>query len=322
MTEPFPKSVRRLWIRLTIVWAFAWLIGLMVFALVTHFLATQYYDEQLDSRLRIQAIAVYGLAFFDESGQFESGLLKYDDALFEPTTGVWIVEPGATPKFHLSDDKRFDSNKLIHVAKQVVRTDQEFLESGIDEFGEPFRLLAIPTYDADSVVPRAAIIVANNPTQINLAKQQLLFWTVLAVVLTGLGGIMVGSLIASWSLSPLARFISQREQFLSAAAHELRTPLASISAVVESGNAENEPANQALNRLTPLVTRATECTDNLLLYARLDAGIELLTNEPIRLDLLIEAEAPEDGVVTLELDETIIDGDAKLLKAMIRNLFE
>ena len=174
MNEPLPKSVRLLWVRLTLVWSALWLIGLFIFAAVTSQLANRYYKEQVDSRLEIQANAIYGLAFFNDAGEFESELLDYEDELFEPTAAVWFVEPTDPPKFHLADDQRLSEEKLVGIAKAVLWSEEEVLESGIDQFGQPYRLLAIPTYEVDDVVPRAAIIVINNPESLQLARRRLM----------------------------------------------------------------------------------------------------------------------------------------------------
>ncbi|MEM7454667.1 MAG: HAMP domain-containing sensor histidine kinase [Planctomycetota bacterium] len=309
-----------LWIRLTVVWTIAWILGLLVFAVVTSMLATRYYQEQVQSRLRIQAIAVYGLAYFDDDGSFESDLLEYDDDLFEPGAAVWFIEPADPPVVHLADDRRFTDSKLNDLAAMVVRTGMDHFESGTDQHGNPYQLLAIPTYEVDQLDPRAAIIVATNPQATIDAKTRLLTWTGVLFTLLGLAGVVVGALIARWSQRPLAAFIAQREHFLSAAAHELRTPLASISAVVESGKAGNEPPGDSLARLTPLIDKATGSMEDLLLYARLDAGNELMQRQPIRLDLLVEVCLPDEVDCKLVCQETTVTGDERLLKAVIRNL--
>ena len=318
--EPFPKSVRRLWIRLTSVWTLTWLSGLLIFGVTTSLLAIRYYNQQIDSRLRIQAIAVYGLAFFNEDGEFESDLLDYEDELFERDTGLWIIEPANQPIVHLSDGDRLSESTLNAIAGKVVNSGTDFRKSGTDRNGNPYRLLAIPTYDVDSMDPKAAIIVVTNPTASNTAMQRLLWRSSLLFAGLGLLGVVVGGIIAHWSLKPLARYISDREKFLSAAAHELRTPLAAIKAVVEAGVVETEQPTVSLGRLGPLVAKATDCMEDLLLYARLDADRELINKEPIRLDLLVEKCLPEECEIKFDLEETIVQGDERLLQALIRNL--
>jgi signal transduction histidine kinase len=319
--ERMPKSVRKLWLRLTATWSIAWSLGLLLFALVAIQLASLYYDQQVDSRLRIQAIAVYGLAYFDDDGTFESDLLSYETELFEEGAAVWFVEPGTPPVFHLgSGDRRLANSELVEIANLVVKEKADVLKTMNGVAGQRLRLLAIPTYQGTSEVPKAAIIVAVDPQSATRAKWAFVLASLGAATLLGLLGIGVGGFLAKSSLSPLSEMMKRREQFLSAAAHELRTPLASIQAVVESAGAGNEPAEVALDRIGPLVKKATSNVDDLLLHARLNADRIQLNPSLTRLDLLVEACIPEDAHVELHAEETTINCDSQLVTVAIRNL--
>jgi len=319
--EAFPASVRRLWLRLTAIWSAAWLSGMIVFATAAVWLAGRHFQSQLDARLRMQAIAVYGVAYFDEAGKFQSDLLKYEDELLEPGSSLWFVEPAESPIFHLGEsNERLPEDRLARLAAEIVRTNKEALLTELDTQGQPLRIVARPTYEATSVEPRAAIIVATNPDQVTRAAWRFGLAAIGVALVLGVTGIGVGGLLARYSLQPLAEFIAEREQFLAAAAHELRTPLSAIGAVVESAQAGNEPAATAVDRLRPLVDRATSCTEDLLLYARLEAGTQQLDRQPLRLDLLAECCLPEPPGIRFESEPVTIVGDATLLKTAIRNL--
>lgn len=60
--------------------------------------------------------------------------------------------------------------------------------------------------------------------------------------------------------------------------------------------------------------------DDLLVLARMDAGREDLRRERLRLDLLAEAVAAEYPDVRVEAVETVVNGDAGLLRRAISNL--
>jgi len=319
--DRLPRSVRKLWLRLTATWSIAWLLGMVLFALVAVQLASRYFDQQVDSRLRIQAIAVYGLAYFDDDGTFKSDLLSYETELFEEGAAVWFVEPGTPPVFHLgSDDRRLADSELVEIANQVVKEKTDILTTVIGSAGQRLRLLAIPTYQGTSEVPKAAVIVAVDPQSATRAKWGFVVASMAIAMLLGVLGIAVGAFLAKSSLRPLSEMMKRREQFLSAAAHELRTPLASIQAVVESACAGNEPAEVALDRIGPLVQKATSNVDDLLLYARLNADRIEIRPTPTRLDLLVEACIPEDAHVELHAEETTINCDSQLVTVAIRNL--
>ncbi|MCP4249966.1 MAG: HAMP domain-containing histidine kinase [bacterium] len=114
--------------------------------------------------------------------------------------------------------------------------------------------------------------------------------------------------------------LAQQERLLSDAAHELRTPVAKIRAVAESGMAGDEPPSDALGRVARLGEDAGQMVDDMLFLARLDADREELHKEPLRLDLLVEEVASKLDGVTIEAVETVVDGDAGLLRRAVSNL--
>ena len=133
-------------------------------------------------------------------------------------------------------------------------------------------------------------------------------------------GVLIGASLARRTLRPVLDSIEQRERFLAAAAHELRTPVASLGAVCASARAGDEPPDEALDRIAGLVEGMTGEVEQLLLFARLDAGPGL-DRKPVRLDLLAEAALPEEGV-ELHASETVIEADPALVEVAVRNLVE
>jgi signal transduction histidine kinase len=61
--------------------------------------------------------------------------------------------------------------------------------------------------------------------------------------------------------------------------------------------------------------------DDLLLYAQLDAGTADIARQCVRLDLLIEAAAPEDLELQIEGGEIEANVDPNLFAVLLRNLF-
>lgn len=219
-TEPFPRPARRLWLWLSIVWSTVWILGVGLFAIAAILIASRYFQQQLDSRIRVLATAIYGLAYFDENGQFQGDLLQYEDDLFEPGDGVWIIQPGPRATIHLGNqNRRFEADVLESIASQVVDGNEKIFADLTDANGRPLRLLAVPTYPGTSDQPMAAIIVAADPRATTRANWTFGMTAVIAALVLGLLGKGVGAMLASWSLRPLARFLAQRDQFLGAAAH-------------------------------------------------------------------------------------------------------
>ena len=117
-----------------------------------------------------------------------------------------------------------------------------------------------------------------------------------------------------------AGVLAQQERLLADAAHELRTPVARIRAVAESGLAGDEPTRDALERVADLGEDAGQMVDDMLFLARIDAEREEPDFEPLRLDLLVEEIASRNPGVSVDAVETIVDGDAGLLRRAIANL--
>jgi len=124
-------------------------------------------------------------------------------------------------------------------------------------------------------------------------------------------------------------FEGQRE-FVSNAAHELRTPLAIMRAELDVADPEASEAERAESSavLRRAVGRSEELIDRLLILARADAGVD--TAEPVALATLVEAAladmAPAAAARGLDVHVTPADievrGDRVLLGRMVANLIE
>jgi two-component system OmpR family sensor kinase len=150
----------------------------------------------------------------------------------------------------------------------------------------------------------------------------------LLLVLSVLGlcaiGTALGHLLSGLAMRPAIRSIEQHEQFLREAAHELRTPLAVMRLALDEGG---PPPHLAT--ISTQVTRMSALVAHLLDRARIrgadPASFEL---EPVRLDQVIEVaveelEDVEGGAdVRLDLEASVVTGNADLLAQAVRNLVE
>lgn len=311
-------GVRRLQWTLGVTWSVAWLGGLALFTTVLLTQEGQLRQQASESDLAIRASAVYGLVWFDADGRARTEALDVEPWLHDGTIEIWIIEPGSPPVRHVApQSSRVDVTSLERIAEEVVARNEE-VAGQLDDL--PY--LALPTYpEGPATQPHAAILTVGAPVPVGagpLARSAI----VLAAVL-GVAGIAVGVLLARWSVRPLVRTLRQRERFLIASAHELRSPIASLRAVCESGVAGDEPAEVALQRADRLSRETAERVDELLLYARLDAGQAQIHKELVRLDLLVESLC--DTHVAVEVGEEApspVELDPKLVRVAVRNLIE
>jgi PAS domain S-box-containing protein len=127
-----------------------------------------------------------------------------------------------------------------------------------------------------------------------------------------------------------------RERFLSVAAHELRTPVASLQLATEllarshrRGSLDDERLSRSLIRIDGAIKRVTSLVTELLDVSRLEAGAISFDAAPVDLEALlreIAARFDDDGGgdrLQLDADATvIITGSAERLDQVFSNLID
>ena len=323
--SPNVAAIRRLQLRLSLTWATAWAIGIGTLALIAIELDRSSRADELDGQLELTATAAYGLTWFDAKQSFHGEVLDLETEIVAGPLDIWILSPtrqGAPLQVHFSPRQpRFDLVDLDDLASLVVTTSKSIYRDGVDKSGHSYRLHARPTFaDFDDLKPRAAVIVIADSGPARRGQAE--FQSKILGLAFGLGaaGLLVGVALARWSLRPATLALLQRERFLSAAAHELRTPIASLRAVCDSALAGDEPAEVALSRASSLTGTAAEVIDDLLLYAKLETEAETILREKLRLDLLVEACLPAESSIPLDAEECVVEADARLVRVAVRNL--
>ena len=124
----------------------------------------------------------------------------------------------------------------------------------------------------------------------------------------------------------------RQRRFLADAAHELRSPVTSLRAQLET--AEEHDGTQIREVVPDLLAdtlRMQAITDELLLLARSDAGLVVRLVAPVDLDDVVEtvvaSQRLEDGLDGVEVDATGVHpvqtlGDPGLLEQVVRNLVD
>ena len=146
--------------------------------------------------------------------------------------------------------------------------------------------------------------------------------------------LLVAALVTWWiagvTLAPVRSASDRQRRFVADAAHELRSPIASIRQHAEVAAAH--PASTDVRELATTVTeesiRLQAIVDDLLLLARFDEGAMRLTHAEVDLDDVVLAEAARlRDASTLAIDShsvtaARVTGDDRYLARLVRNLGE
>jgi two-component system, OmpR family, sensor histidine kinase RstB len=114
--------------------------------------------------------------------------------------------------------------------------------------------------------------------------------------------------------------LESNKRLLAHASHELRTPLARIRMGVELLKRQDEPKRKA--ELERDIAELDQLIDEILLASRLDAVAEIDKREEVDLLALAAEECARYEDCALDGEPLLVQGDARLLRRMIRNLLE
>ncbi len=275
--------------------------------------------------MELYAMALYGIAWFDEQETFHDEWLRREPLMLEPPFDLWVATPtvsGMTYHFR-PQPQRYTEPDFAALRDSVLGDAEDVWMTVASSIGDEELVFATPAFaEASDEQPVAmiAVVAQYAPTQLAIRR----FGTRLlaGVAVLGVAGLAVGAALSWWSLKPAVESLRQREKFLAGAAHELRTPLATLRSIVDGARSGAEPAEKAMQRIGPMLEETGQLVSDLLLFARLDSGHEVLRRERVRLDLLVETCVPEDQEHDFQLDlaPTEVSADPRLAATAIRNL--
>jgi signal transduction histidine kinase len=134
--------------------------------------------------------------------------------------------------------------------------------------------------------------------------------------------------LARVSVRPLVTAREREERFAADAAHELRTPLATIAAVAQGARTADATAQtQALAKITGIALEASTLLGDLLTLMR-DAPDERRLHEPVDVGAVVGAvvrdERPRADTLRIDAstppDGAYVIGDDRALRQLVRNL--
>ena len=118
----------------------------------------------------------------------------------------------------------------------------------------------------------------------------------------------------------IQELIKAHKMLLANASHELRTPLTRLRMGIELLKEKADPARKA--ELEQDIAELDQLIDEILLSSRLDAMERLDLVEPVDLLALAAEEASHYDGATVTGTPVTVQGDARLLRRLIRNLLE
>lgn len=173
----------------------------------------------------------------------------------------------------------------------------------------------------------------------DLAGQTRALWLMALLYLLMLAGGLALLYLINWFLArlvlrPTEEGVRRQTEFVAAASHELRSPLAVIRASLSAAQAAKEEEADKYQQAAALeAARMTHLVDDLLLLAGGDAGSWTLHPQPVDLDTLLIGAAEvyrplakqKDVGLTLDLpEETLptVKGDAERLRQILAVLLD
>ncbi|MFD3930186.1 sensor histidine kinase [Streptomyces sp. NPDC058614] len=272
----------------------------------------------LDHEAGGRAVGLSRAVWFDAGTLHLEPLSEDELARGAQVLAVLQAAPGESPSLRNVVPARSalpDQDRLDQVWQSVLEDQDTVLVSAPSAEGGRLRWAAAPVWDGDRI--GAAVLVGTELARSEHDHEVLVRWLALGCTALVCCAAAVGHLLSGRAMRPALRGLGQQEQFLAEAAHELRTPLATLRLVVERGGSSDE-AVRLVDRLSRLVT-------GLLARARMEAGAERAELVPLRLDQLVETtvdELPDHEGVTVSSEPVVVLGDPDLLAQAVRNLVE
>ncbi|AZM56284.1 two-component sensor histidine kinase [Streptomyces sp. WAC 01529] len=324
--------VKRLRRRITALFAFTSAVGLVAMALFAVRSDDVRWREQVDHSMDVDTSWALGLLETDEEGRLDTTVL------------VDTMGTACPPFFVLSVPSDADADLVVEhaphrpclsvsptvvqdAAQEAVRADGARAFDRRTSDGEPVRVFALPYYPLDAAEregPEGALVTVSKTTG-QRADHRRLTWVVTGgcAVLVLLSA-AVGHLLSGRAIRPALAALGQQEAFLADAAHDLRTPVASLHTLAETALRGETDSTEVHRRTLRLAQAMGQLVDGLLTRARLMSGTAALARQPLRLDQVVEAvieDAPTQGhQVTLDAQETVVAADPDLIRRAVSNL--
>ncbi|WP_411082988.1 sensor histidine kinase [Streptomyces sp. cmx-18-6] len=327
--SPARARLRRLQLRLTAAYTLITVIGLSCLSWLVIRTDDQSRRAAEFDEMRRRAAVAASLVYYEDDRIRLDGL--DDDEATAGTPQILVLEGrpgGGTATVFRGRVQRFDvpAGAVARAARSAMRAEETVRAQARDRAGEPVHLLAVPFYhDATDEVAGAAVAVGD-PGHGAAEHRSLVVSLVAGCAALAALAAFTGHVLSGRSMRPAWQALEQQERLLADTAHELRTPVAVMRGAVEMAENGAGGPDAQVPRIRRAADRMADVVENLLTRGRLEAGVDALRLEPLRLDQLVEeacAELPgAGGGWTLRLEESVVEADAALVRVAVRNLLD
>jgi two-component system, OmpR family, sensor kinase len=325
--RPAVQRLRRLRWLLTAIFTVMNTIGLVIFApLILDLDASRRQDAE-DADLKVVTSSVLRLVR-DEGSPIGLGAVSADP--LNDTCPQFVVRDGGSTAFDPYSSRHncvgLDERKQDQIAGEAVTKGVSIVADARGTGGEPVRIRAEPFRESGSDRFAGAVVAWADLTEAGDRHRRVLLVVLAGCAVLLSGAAAVGYVLSGRAIRPAGIALEQQEVLLAETAHDLRTPVAALRALAET--AAQDPAQRAelLPRTVRLAGRMGDIIDGLLVRARLAAGVEQLSMQPVWLDQLVDAlveDTPAEGArVSVVTVPTKVRADPALVQRAIGNLLD
>ncbi|MFE6782455.1 sensor histidine kinase [Streptomyces sp. NPDC057680] len=346
------ERVLRLRRRISLLFALTSAVGLVAMAALAVRSDSARWREQLDHSMEADTSWALGLLETDETGRPTTDVLADTVDTDCPPLTVLLVNTGAEAGTSGTGtggtgSGRTDDGELIvqrapaapcltagpgvvmEAGRAAVRAGEA---RGFDRHtadGEPVRVFALPFYPpeaAEDTAPQGALVTLTDASAQGDDHRRLVWLVTGGCAVLVLLSAAVGHALSGRAVRPALTALGQQEAFLADAAHDLRTPTASLRTLAETALRGDTDSTEVHRRTLRLAEGMGRLVDGLLTRARLMSGTAAVARQPLRLDQVVEAvvqeaEAAAEGHrVRVEAEDTVVVADPDLVRRAVGNL--
>ncbi|MFI8961715.1 sensor histidine kinase [Streptomyces sp. NPDC053493] len=324
--------VLRLRRRITLLFALTSALGLITMAVLAVRSDSARWREQLDHAMDADTSWALGLLETGPDGRLDTDVLADNVDTACPPLSVLLVDDAAPdgltvrhtaarPCLSVSRAVVLEAGRAAARAGEVTAVDRHTAD------GAPVRVFALPFYEedaADDDAPQGVLVTVADATAQRDDHRRLVWLVTGGCAVLVLLSAAVGHVLSGRAVRPALTALGRQEAFLADAAHDLRTPAASLRTLAETALRGETDSADVHRRTLRLAEGMGRLVDGLLTRARLMSGTATVAREPLRLDQLVEAvvdEAPTEGHrVRVEAEDTVVVADPDLVRRAVGNL--